>query len=683
MALLQLPTPETCRWRQPPLADGSTECQLVKVLLGPAIQAECRVSEDTCQACCRSFPSSERRLNPVVAGLLHSISSTLLESSDNGSASDLNRIRTFAEEFLDVEFPRDFTLTPARSVVECAWLGRRLESAGGEDAHECHHPLHSLATPAQCRVCRDWTRRKPVSRFLSLSELVPLPARCCGTKVRDWAVAITTSPRRQTTLEPCLDSVIRAGWETPRIFVDGTHELPKRCSRLNVTCRETPIGAWPAWYLALTELVLQQPAADAYLMLQDDVIFHDRESVRDYLEHVLWPGHRLGVVSLFYSGFDVTAGWRRVPPRAWHCGAQALLFPPAIARELVGDPDMIASCLAATTHVPIPELLSSWMARRRFDAWQASPSLTQHIGNTSTVWMNTGLLSGRRAPWYSGSIDDEPTLEESLSGFPEVAFPWSDEARDDSHDRIDTGRARMREASVVICGICRNARSFLPRIAASIERLGSCFAQYQVIIVEHDSIDATGEFLRDWSSSNDRVLIERHSMAPDAGRPLSSQLAALRNRYHQIVADRFARSDYVIVLDMDFAGGFSLEGVAHTFGQESWDAVGSYGLRRHARGNPRAEWPYEHYDGGAFRPASPAHPLARVRPATIRLERGGPLIPVASCFGGLAVYRREAFLSATYSGGDSEHVAFHEALRRAGFHRQSLNPSQIVLYPPG
>ena len=422
MGLLQLPTPETCRWRQPRQADGTSECRLLNTLIGPGVEADCRVDEETCRSCCQSFPSSERRLNPVVAGLLHSISNTLVDNAAYSSRPDLERLRTFADEFLDVEFPPEFTLTPARNKVNCAWLGGRLPSSTLEDIHECNHPQHSLTTPAACQSCCDWARRKPLSRCLSLPELIPFPGTRTGTRVRDWAVGITTCPRREPTLESCLDSVTRAGWERPRIFVDGTHRLPERYHHLEVTSRETPVGALPAWYLALAELVLQQPGADAYLMLQDDVIFFDRESTRDYLEQVLWPGERLGVLSLFYTGFDVTPGWWRSPTNSWHCGAQALLFPPAIAHALIVDPDVMASCLAATTHVPIPEFLSAWVARRRFNMWFTSPSLTQHIGNTSTIWSNTGLLSGRRAPWFSGSIDDEPTLEESLGGFPESAF---------------------------------------------------------------------------------------------------------------------------------------------------------------------------------------------------------------------------------------------------------------------
>jgi hypothetical protein len=35
-----------------------------------------------------------------------------------------------------------------------------------------------------------------------------------------------------------------------------------------------------------------------------------------------------------------------------------------------------------------------------------------------------------------------------------------------------------------------------------------------------------------------------------------------------------------------------------------------------------------------------------------------------------------------YGGSDQEHVVLHDAMRRQGFDRLFLNPSQIVLYSP-
>jgi hypothetical protein len=67
--------------------------------------------------------------------------------------------------------------------------------------------------------------------------------------------------------------------------------------RQYLTQRDEVLGAWPNWFLGLAELYERDAGADAYLIVQDDVVFS--RNVRRYLEQVLWPADRLGVVSLY------------------------------------------------------------------------------------------------------------------------------------------------------------------------------------------------------------------------------------------------------------------------------------------------------------------------------------------------------------------------------------------------
>jgi hypothetical protein len=359
---LVLPTVETCRWRRAPAGGAPAECGLVEALLGAASGGPAPVSDDACAACCRTFPPSRRTLNPVVASLLHGAASRVLALGDaSGPGMDAAaRARTLAEAALAVLLPEPFRLTPARGVLPCAWRGRPAAADGAdrddpwrgrhprdEPVHDCEHPGHDVASPSRCRACRDWARRRPISRRMTLEEMVPPPGRRCGRPVRRWAVGVTTAPRRQPTLEACLDGIALAGWEEPRLFLDGTTRVPPRYAHLPTSWREDGIGAWPAWYLALAELLVQHPDADAYLMIQDDVALHEREPLRDYLERVLWPGDRPGLIHLFYTGPDTAPGWHgRADP--WHCSAQALLFPPDLARALLGDAPVVQAFLASS-----------------------------------------------------------------------------------------------------------------------------------------------------------------------------------------------------------------------------------------------------------------------------------------------------------------------------------------------
>jgi hypothetical protein len=87
------------------------------------------------------------------------------------------------------------------------------------------------------------------------------------------------------------------------------------------------------------------------------------------------------------------------------------------------------------------------------------------------------------------------------------------------------------------------------------------------------------------------------------------------------------------------------------------------------------------YDAWAFR--VPEHPesfvLYELHPMV--MPRGSPMLPVLSCFSGLAVYRMVAFKSADYDGSDCEHVTLHKKIHAAGHSRIFMNPSMITLYP--
>ena len=69
---------------------------------------------------------------------------------------------------------------------------------------------------------------------------------------------------------------------------------------------------------------------------------------------------------------------------------------------------------------------------------------------------------------------------------------------------------------------------------------------------------------------------------------------------------------------------------------------------------------------------------------------GSDLVPVTSCFGGLAIYRMEAFHASvgcdydpSFKPTDCEHVAFHACLRRKGFTRMFVDPLLSSYYERG
>lgn len=269
-----------------------------------------------------------------------------------------------------------------------------------------------------------------------------------------------------------------------------------------------------------------------------------------------------------------------------------------------------------------------------------------------------------------------PGLYRSVA-FPEDRFP-----ADDAHafrERVAQGYGRMRDTSVVICGITRNDGETLPLTIRRVERMGACFREYHVVVFENGSTDRTPALLAAWAKHNPDVTIlsEPRQGVPSLPRERFERLAACRNRYVDWMntAPEAGGRDYVVVVDFDLRGGWSLDGIASTFAQGDWDAVGSNSIGYH---NLRRTY----YDVAALRPRTALRETwwHRLVGEAWQLRRGAPMIPVESAFGGLGVYRREVFRSRRYSGRlAGEPACEHLSLNDDGRLRAFLNPSQITV----
>ena len=362
---LSAPTVESCKFRGDVRREDDTEvatCRLLKAMLGRGDPRWCEVMRDACDACCQSFPPSKENLNPVVASLVYEACARIVAA---GPASrQLERIRE---------------------------LGQR--------AAEQLHVIYPTDQPA---IIPQRTASGP------LSKLVPPPRARRGRRVRNWAVGVTTAPRREPTLEACLESLVRAGWPAPHLFVDSAVRIPDRFLDLPGTFREEKLGAWPNYYLALAELLMRAPYADAYMIVQDDVVLFDRENLREYMEQMLWPGRSTAMVSLYCCEVDSRpeSGWHR-RRRSWPSGAHVFVFPPQLAKAFVMDPSVFAH-----RWEPDPvwarcvgDLIDNWARDRRLDVWFPTPSLAQHIGHASTLWPGARAVGSRRADRFAGDLE--------------------------------------------------------------------------------------------------------------------------------------------------------------------------------------------------------------------------------------------------------------------------------------
>ena len=258
----------------------------------------------------------------------------------------------------------------------------------------CGHPLHKQTTLRDCQRCADFE-----------------PQLTSG-RVKSWAVGVTTAPREEPTLARCLASLAAAGWDEPVVFAEPQAQVPERFHRLDIVRRAAPLGVVGNWLLALSELVIRQPEADAYVMVQDDAVFC--RSVRPYLERTLWPAERVGLVSVYRPALYAAEKGGFAPVELAHPLAAALthIFPPAAARQAVASGAAMAQRWRAY-HEGQRRL--DWLVGRLLRclglaAYYHAPSLAQHIGETSTVWPKAAVRGRRRASDFVGEAFDATAL---------------------------------------------------------------------------------------------------------------------------------------------------------------------------------------------------------------------------------------------------------------------------------
>jgi len=228
-----------------------------------------------------------------------------------------------------------------------------------------------------------------------------------------WSVGVTTAPRAVPTLERCLASLTRAGWDHPRIFAEPDAPVPVG---LPVTRRASRMGAWPNWYLALAELVMLDPLADCYFLSQDDVVYC--RHVREFLEQDLWPARETGMISLYcpsiyygqqqlpdYGPHEIMAGFSLV-------GALTYLFPAASARALLQDTQVVEHRLKGHRHglCNIDAVVGRWAQQTGRKVFYYSPALATHIGEVSSIWPNQPLRPSRTSSNFLGEEVDARAL---------------------------------------------------------------------------------------------------------------------------------------------------------------------------------------------------------------------------------------------------------------------------------
>jgi len=156
-------------------------------------------------------------------------------------------------------------------------------------------------------------------------------------KDSDWYVAVTTAPRKDPTIQQCLDSIANCGWN-PIVFAEpGSVNIE---SHHCITNSER-LGAWHNWLKTMRAALCTN--AKYILSVQDDSLFHPDS--KKLVEQLMWPSNNVGFISLYtakhysqnLSGEMKPVGLNRlITSSLW--GACALVFPRDVVQQILDHP---------------------------------------------------------------------------------------------------------------------------------------------------------------------------------------------------------------------------------------------------------------------------------------------------------------------------------------------------------
>lgn len=222
-----------------------------------------------------------------------------------------------------------------------------------------------------------------------------------------WAYGLTTVPQRRETLLPrTLASLQAAGFDNPRLFVDGASS-PEPWAQFgcDVTTRSPRVGTTSNWVLSLVELCIREPSAERYAIFQDDLV--TCLNLREYLDTCEYPAGGYCNLYTFPENQELArgrSGWYR--SNGSGLGAVALVLDQRAAVAFLGQARLIQARKQQDDWRGADRTIIRVMRKAGIREFVHNPSLVQHTGEVSTMGHGRYPL----APSFRGEAFDALTL---------------------------------------------------------------------------------------------------------------------------------------------------------------------------------------------------------------------------------------------------------------------------------
>lgn len=263
----------------------------------------------------------------------------------------------------------------------------------------------------------------------------------------------------------------------------------------------------------------------------------------------------------------------------------------------------------------------------------------------------------------------------------------------------------LREQTIIICGIVRDAEKGLRRNIPVINAICQQLKDFRIIIYENDSRDRTKDMLRAWHQQDEqRICISLNDTDPAPVTPQNAavscnpffskkrieKMARLRNHYMEYIDSRQWTADLLMVVDMDVAQ-LRLDGILNTLqAPVEWDAVAANGYST-AHTPPFRRRYHDSYALTLYGDNTPQTEL-KIKSLAARLGKlkpGAAWLRVDSAFCGLAIYNFKAVKGLRYAAIPNndprvevrcEHVSIYTQMKQRGYTRFFINPAMELKY---
>lgn len=280
--------------------------------------------------------------------------------------------------------------------------------------------------------------------------------------------------------------------------------------------------------------------------------------------------------------------------------------------------------------------------------------------------------------------------------FPEDAYPPKQNVQE-YWERVEKGYKVCKEKRVVICGLVKDCAENLKMNLKRLTKMGNLFKECKFVVFENDSKDGTRELVKSYINIDPRFELVTCKESPDCilkqlgakdhgmcNESRVNKMAKYRNRLLDWIKPRYSDYDFLLMQDMDLGGPISLNGLAHSFSYDDFDAITANGVASKPFSHGTDLWYHDWYALLEWGMRPRQWPFEECIKYTFlkQFRRGEPLFHVQSGFGGCAIYPMNKIMGRNirYKGLFCEHIMLHQNMIEKGMKKIYVNPNFMILH---